>query len=132
MASHYSLKSIMVASCYNGLGSKTLCNQGPVYLSKLSRHRFLPQSLSFILSGLLSVIEVFLAPYNIRVFSCSGPNRELSLSHSCHPAHDQVQCPFCRRPLPDTTDAFIILIVFIKIIINAKLYDQLFYACFSC
>ena len=57
---------------------------------------------------------------------------ENSLSHSCHPAHDQVQCPFCRRPLPDTTDAFIILIVFIKIIANAKLYDQLFYACFSC
>lgn len=80
MASHYSLKSIMVASCYNGLGSKTLCNQGPVYLSKLSGHRFLPQSLSFILSGLLSVIEVFLAPYNIRVFAYSAPNQELSFS----------------------------------------------------
>lgn len=119
MASHDSLKSIMVASCYTGLGSKTLCNEGPVYLSQLFRHHFLPQ----------------LCPsFSVAFFRLtqSASKLELSLPHSCHPAHDQVQCPFCGRPLPDTTDAFIILIVFIQTIINAKLYDQLLYACFSC
>ena len=131
MASHYSLKSIMVASCYISLGPKTLCNQGPVYLSKLFRHRFLPQ-----LCPSFSVAFFRLARYSL-LLPTPGSLHTLhptqnSLLHSCHPAHDQVQCPFCRRPLPDTTDAFIISIVFIKSIINAKLYDQLLYACFSC
>ena len=121
----------MVASCYIGLGPKTLCNQGRLSQQALQA-LFSPSTLSFILSGLLSVSKVFLAPSNTRVFAHFASNLELSLPHSCHPAQDQAQCPFCRRPLPDTTDAFIISTVFIKSIINAKLYDQLLYACFSC